>query len=387
MTIRAGATEPAARRARRALVVIFFLDPAAIASWAPHIPGVKRDLALGSGTLGLALLGLAVGAVSAQLAAGALAARAGSRPVTTVSLALVAVTLPLPVLAPNVVSLVVALVLLGVGVGAIDVAMNVQATSVQAVLGRPVLSGLHASYSFGLLAGAGLGALAVGAGLDAWVHLAATGLVVAGLGLAACRVLLPGAADAAPEGPLVARPSRELAALGVIGFCVALCEGGTADWSAVYMDTELAAAPGVAGLAFAAFAGAHAAGRLAGDGLLGRLGAVRLIRAGGLFAAVGFGAGLAVGRPVAAIAAFALLGLGIAAAFPTMIAAAARVEGEASATAIAAVSTVAYVGFLAGPPAIGGIAELVGLDRALALLVVAAGVTAVLASATRRADP
>jgi MFS family permease len=375
-----------ARRARRALVVVFFLDAAAIASWAPHIPGVRRDLALSAGTLGLALLALAAGAVAAQLAAGALAARAGSRPVTTGSLALLAVALPLPVLAPDLPLLVAALALLGVGVGAIDVAMNVQAASVQAALGRSVLSGLHASYSFGLLAGAGLGALAVGAGLDPRVHLAAAALVVAVLGLAACRALLPPAADAAAEGPLVARPSRELAALGVIGFCVALCEGATADWSAVYMDVELAAAPGVAGLAFAAFAGAHGAARLAGDGLLGRLGAVPVIRAGGVVAAVGFGAGLAVGRPAAGIAAFALLGLGIAVAFPTMIAAAARIEGEASATAIAAVSTVAYLGFLAGPPAIGGVAEVVGLDGALVLLVAAAGVTAVLAPATRRAD-
>jgi MFS family permease len=375
------------RGARRALVVVFFLDAAAIGSWAPHVPGVKRDLALSSGTLGLALLGLAAGAVSAQLAAGALAARTGSRPVTTASLALLAVALPLPVLAPDLALLVGALAVLGVGVGALDVAMNVQATSVQAALGRPVLSGLHASYSFGLLGGAALGSLAVATGVDPRVHLAVTGLVIAGVGLAACRALLPGAADATPGGPLVARPSRELAALGIIGFCVALCEGATADWSAVYMDIELAAAPGVAGLAFAAFAGAHAAGRLAGDGLLSRLGAASLLRAGGVLAAVGFAAGLAVGRPVAAIGGFALLGLGIAAAFPTMIAAAARVEGEASATAIAAVSTVAYLGFLAGPPAIGGVAELVGLDRALVLLVVAAAVTAVLAPATRRADP
>jgi len=43
---------------RRALTLVFFLAGLAIASWAPHIPGVRSDLGLTAGGLGIALLNL-----------------------------------------------------------------------------------------------------------------------------------------------------------------------------------------------------------------------------------------------------------------------------------------------------------------------------------------
>jgi hypothetical protein len=54
---------------------------------------------------------------------------------------------------------------------------------------------------------------------------------------------------------------------------------------------------------------------------------------------------------------------------------------------LAAVSTTGYLGFLIGPPTIGGIAELVGLPSALVVLVVLATAVALLAATTRIAGP
>ena len=50
---------------------------------------------------------------------------------------------------------------------------------------------------------------------------------------------------------------------------------------------------------------------------------------------------------------------------------------------LSAVSSIGYLGFVAGPPAIGGIAELTGLPTALAVLVVLAAAVALLAPTTR----
>ncbi len=97
-------------------------------------------------------------------------------------------------------------------------------------------------------------------------------------------------------------------------------------------------------------------------------------------------AGLAGHSPPTAIAGFACLGAGVAAGFPVMIGAAGRTPGFASATAIAAVSTTAYAGFMAGPPLIGLLAEAIGLSGALSLLVVLALGLALLAPAARSAD-
>ena len=54
---------------------------------------------------------------------------------------------------------------------------------------------------------------------------------------------------------------------------------------------------------------------------------------------------------------------------------------------LAAVTSTGYLGFLVGPPIIGGLAELVGLPSALVVVVLLAGVVALLAPTTRYARP
>ena len=98
--------------------------------------------------------------------AGRAAARHGSGPVTRVTLAATGVGVALPALAPDPGLLVVAAVASGAANGALDVVMNAQGVTVERRLGRPILSSLHAGFSFGGLAGAGLGALASAAGVD-----------------------------------------------------------------------------------------------------------------------------------------------------------------------------------------------------------------------------
>ena len=67
-------TAPAApappRTARLAVMAVFFLNGAALGSWFPRIPEVQRALRLSDGTLGVALLGTAVGALLAMPATG-----------------------------------------------------------------------------------------------------------------------------------------------------------------------------------------------------------------------------------------------------------------------------------------------------------------------------
>ena len=359
-----------------------------IAAWAPHIPTVKDELGLGVGELGIALLGLPLGALAAQPAAGWLAVRAGSRPVVAAGVIAMGACLPLPVLAPGLATLAAALVVLGAATGAVDVSMNVQGSLVERLLGRPILSSLHASYSFGALTGAGHGALAEAAGLDPAVHMALVGVLVAGLGAFCASRLLPAASDAAGGGgeKVFARPTRALLALGAIGFAVALAEGAALDWSAVYLRDSLGAGAGLAGVGFVAFSATWAFTRLFADRLRGRFGSPALLRWGGVLAAAGFGAGLAADSPAGAIVGFAFLGIGIAAAFPLVIAAAGALPERSAGTAIAAVSTTAYTGFLAGPPLIGLIAETSSLTLALALLPLCVLVVALLAPAVRSAD-
>src|SRR3546814_10702981 len=56
--------------ARRATAVVFFVNGFLMASWVPHVPEAKDRLDLNDATLGLALLGMALGAVAAMPLAG-----------------------------------------------------------------------------------------------------------------------------------------------------------------------------------------------------------------------------------------------------------------------------------------------------------------------------
>jgi hypothetical protein len=100
-----------------------------------------------------------------------------------------------------------------------------------------------------------------------------------------------------------------------------------------------------------------ATGRLLGDSLTVRLGPVALVRAGGLAAATGIAVAVALPAAPAVVLGFAAVGAGLSTIFPTVLAAAGRSRDNPPATAIAAVSSLGYTGFLAGPPLIGLVAE------------------------------
>jgi MFS family permease len=203
------------------------------------------------------------------------------------------------------------------------------------------------------------------------------------IGLVWSRRFLPASADAAAaHDPVFVRPPRRVWALGALAFACLLIEGASADWSGVYIKDELWTGPGVAALGFTAFSVTMTLGRVFGDRLVMRLGSTRLVRLGGTIAAVGFGLALAASTPAAALVGFACLGAGMSSVVPIVFRAAGHVPGIASGVALSAVSSVGYLGFVAGPPAIGGIAELIGLPDALFVLVLLAATVAALASTT-----
>lgn len=354
-----------------------------------RIPAVQTRLALDARTLGLVLLGLAVGALLAMPVAGAMMARTGSRRMTRGAALALAAALPLPALAPSPLLLAGALVLLGGAGGVLGVAMNAQAAEVERLYGRPLMSGFHALFSAGGLVGAGIGGVAAQRGIDPAPHLlgAAAALVV--LALAAGRHLLPTPPSPSPDRGARRSPRLPagLLALGAVAFCVLFAEGAMADWSAVYLRDVAGAGPGLTAAGFGAFSLAMAAGRVVGDRVLQRIGAERLVRGGGTVAAVGVALAVLLGTPWAAVLGFGLVGAGLSAVFPTVLATAGRAPGLPPAAAIAAVSTVGYTGFMAGPPLIGLVADALSLRAGLALVVVAAAVVALAAGALRGGAP
>lgn len=262
-----------------------------------------------------------------------------------------------PALAGSLAALTFACLALGFGNGMLDVAMNVQGVTVEERLGRPILSGLHAAFSLGMLAAGAAAAL-----------LPAQGALygVAGLGLVTTALAAPRLArgDAQP-GRTFARPSRALFALAAIAFAALLCEGAVADWSAVHLHETLGAPRSVAPLGLTAFALAMALARVVGDRY------APSPRAAGALAAAGIVLAALAHAPAVAIAGFGVAGLALASLFPTLV------RRAGSAPNIAAVSTAGYLGLVTGPPLIGAVAEATSLRAALVGVLGAAALTVV----------
>jgi MFS family permease len=368
--------------ARVAVTAIFAINGALFASIFSRLPAIQERVDIGDGALGLALLCSMIGLLSSQVVAGPLITRRGSRPLVTLGGLGYALGLIPVALAGSWAVLAASFLFVGFSNGVLDVSMNTHGLTVEKQLGRPILSTLHAAFSFGALGGAAVGGLVAAAGVGVEAHLftvAAAGVVSI---LVAGRFLLSSGADATPDGPLFAVPSRALALVGAFAFCVLLSEGAINDWSAVYLENELGSSEGAAAAGLAAFSLTMGTGRLFGDRLNTALGPVRLARGGGGLAAAGVGIALLAQEPLLAVFGFACAGLGLAGLFPIALRAAAA-KGESAGPSVAAVSAGGYLGFMAGPPIIGGIAELAGLRAGLLLLVLLCCVAALLGSAVR----
>ena len=97
---------------------------------------------------------------------------------------------------------------------------------------------------------------------------------------------------------------------------------------------------------------------------------------------------LLIGQPAAALVGLFLVGLGVANGVPLMFSAAGRQPDTPPGPGIAAVSSMGSLGFLAGPPVIGFLADAISLPWALATLILGAVVVFALARrATGRSGP
>ncbi|MEU8235972.1 MFS transporter [Actinoplanes sp. NPDC048967] len=375
------------RRSRIAAALLFLLYGTLIGTWTARIPAVKQHLGLSDGRLSIALVGLALGAVTGMQLSGRLVDRYGSRHIM-VPAALVDGCFLLPVaVAPSLVTLTVALFAFGVVHGVLNIAMNARGVEIERTAERPIMSSFHAVYSIGGFLGAVLGGVTAAAGASPLGTFAVVAVLGAALAWWSSRwsAGLTEAAGSPADGPARQVPLSGVLLLGALALCALVGEGAAADWSTVYLRDSLHSTEGFAAAAFAAFFIAMTAGRLTGDRLAARFGAVRLVRGCGLLAAAGLGTALLVGQPVAGVIGFGCLGAGLSCVAPQVFSAAGHRNPQRPAQAIARVASIGWLGFFAGPVLIGGAAEAFGLPVALSIPVLLALLVALAAGALRPA--
>ena len=372
---------------RVATSVCFFLNGAMIGTWVAQIPFAQDRFEVSKAAIGVVLLFMAAGAFVAMPVTGHVLDRRSSARVLRLAALALPVLFLLPLAAPGPVSLAAALAVFGAANGSMDVAMNAHGVAVERAGGRPIMSSLHACWSFGGLAGAGAIAGAVAFGLDPRVAGAGAAFAVLIVALVATTRL--GAAtlqSVTPRSPSFRLPSGPVMLIGALCFLVMTTEGAIADWSGIYLTREVGASHAASATGFAGFSLGMALARLAGDGLVERHSSRGVLVAGGWLAASALAVVLLVGQPVVAVVGFVLVGIGVANAVPLLFSAAGRVPPAGS--SLAAVFTIGYLGFVVGPPVIGVLADALTLTAALSVVCCAVVLVAVLGGrALRRAGP
>lgn len=372
---------PPRRLHRIAVSCFFFLAGLCFSSWASRIPDIRLKLHLDNAALGGVLLGLPAGLLTSLPLAGWLVARFGSRPVALLAAILYAITLPSLGLAAAPWQLVACLFVFGMGGNLLNISMNTQAIGTEALYGRTIMASYHGIWSVAGFSGAAIGTLFIRLGWLPYQHfIVITSLALLIVAVASGQLLAQDAHAAGEDRPIFAWPDRSLINLGIIAFCSMICEGAMFDWSGVYFQKVIQPPHGLVAIGYTAFMSTMASGRFLGDWLATKWGIKRILQLSGTLTATGLLTAILFPWLFPALAGFLLVGAGVSSVVPLVYSAAGRSKVLSPGVALAAVSTIGYLGFLAGPPFIGFIAQAFNLRVSLGLIAVLGSVIALMAS-------
>ena len=346
---------------------IFFVSGFGAASWAPLVPVLRGRLAIGDDLLGVLLLCIGIGSLLVMPIAGALAERIGCRRVLIVSAVLYAASL-LSICFVNSFWMAVPVIFFFGGLmGCVDVVMNIAAVIVEQGIGRRIMSSMHGFWSLGGFVGAGLYGVWVGlAGLTAFQSTLIAAVLMLALTAVFGRHLIPYGGGGG--GSLIAIPRGIVAFVGVTAFIAFLSEGAVMDWSGVYLTTVRGMDLSLAGVGFSVFSGAMLLMRFLGDHVIQRVGQFPVAVGGALLACVGILLVMFAPLNTLLYLGFFAIGIGSANIVPVFFSLMGRQSVMPVGTAVSAVSTMGYLGILAGPAAIGFVSAQTNLMTAFGMI-------------------
>ncbi|HKR70133.1 MAG TPA: MFS transporter [Streptosporangiaceae bacterium] len=368
-------------RWRWTITAAFGLGGITVSAWGPRLPAIKAALGIGTATIGLLLAGVTVGAILGLLASTPTLHWLGGRRAIVGALLLIAgamTAMGLALIVASVPFLAAALVLAGFGIGLLDVLINVDGAAVERAVGRTVMPMMHAAWSIGAAAGSGIGAACAALGVSPSGQFIAEAALIGAAALAGATGI-PGGNRAPAAEPEQGRRAKlrqwlhgwldwRLLLIGVVMLGAELGEGSANSWLTLAVRSDHGQTAAVAALFFTAFAAGEALTRILGGPVVDRLGRVNTIRVTSVVGVIGVVLFIAAGNQWIVLAGVLLWSVGVSMGFPLGMSAAAE-SGPDPAARVSVVASIGYFANLAGPPAIGLLAESAGLLHALWLIV------------------
>jgi fucose permease len=315
------------------LSVQFFVNGAVYASLIARLPEIRDQVEVSVDLLGLILSAGAMTGLAGSFFVGPVIRTLGTRSIMIVGELLYVCALPIIGFSTSWMVLVIGLIALALVDVFIDVAMNVQASTVSSRRHRPVMSRLHGVWSMGSVIGGLVAAGVAAAQVVVHLHLVVVSAVLAVAVLAIRSGLLrPDEQQAVPSQAQSNGRRRRLApamvALGLASAVAVPLDVVPGEWAAFRLADDFSAGAALAAAAFTAYTIGATAGGFAGDAFVARTGRTRLLRIAAVLSATSVSLASLIPSVSAALAGFFLAGFGVALIGPQLAEAAALAPGR-----------------------------------------------------------
>jgi MFS family permease len=358
-------------RIRIAVALFYFSMGLCFSSWASRIPDIKTALNLNAAMLGSILFAIPVGQLLMMPFSGRLVTHFGSRKMVLIALPLYSVCLSNIGLVRHGWQLAVALFFFGLAGNLCNISINTQGVAAEHLYDRPIMASFHGGWSLAGFTGALIGLIMINLKVEPYFHFLTVIVIVWIIIWINYPYLIKGKGAQGKETPkrrLFSKPDSMLFQLGIIGFCSMASEGMMFDWSGVYFKDVVKAPASLVVLGYTSFMIMMATGRFLADWIITRIGRKKLLQISGLMVSSGLFLSVVFPYLVTCTISFMMVGLGVSSIVPTVYSIAGKHPRIPAGMALASVLSVSFLGFLMGPPLIGYIAQLAGLQYSFALI-------------------
>lgn len=356
----------------KTILIAFFCQALAGGGLFTRIPDIQESLGLSEAGLGLTLLGQPIAALTSFLFSSIVLERYGTRTMLMLGLPVIAFANITLSLAPSAAFAFFGFALFGVSFALANVAMNVEADRVEAATGTRVMNRCHGMWSLGFLTASLIGAGARGIPLSPLIHFLLILPVILVTSFLVLRPMLPSPARAhkgTGKKRRIVMPTPTTLMLVGFGLAAVFVEGGTRNWSVIYMRDTFNAPDLVDTLTLPAFLLTLSIGRMVADGWIERFGPVRVAACLISVALLGLSQVILATSLVQALIGFGLMGIGICVIYPLTMTAAAGVGDREASQNVAAVTMTTTIIMLGAPVMMGFIADSFGIRAAFGVMV------------------
>lgn len=353
---------------RIAAFVYFFLSGFGYSTWASRIPAIQQQLHINEAQLGAALLAAPIGVLVTVPFTSNLLNKYSSKSIMICGAIFYNLMLALLAFTTHLWQLWLLLFGFGSSRNLLNLSMNAQGVEVQRLYEDSIITSFHAVWSMAGFAGAAVGYLFVVSGFSLATHFISVSIAMVILSFIFYPNIYYTRQHVLQQKKFFVLPDKYLLVFALIAFASMACENVMYDWSAIYFRKAVLAPKETATAAFVLYMVCMTTGRFFGDKIVPKLGIVTILRYSGIFIFTGLLLSGLFPYKVSAAIGFILTGFGVSCIIPLVFSLAGKSTTMSSGTAIASVSTISYFGFLVVPPAVGFIAQAIGLRWSFCLM-------------------